>query len=145
MKWVKKGDDNDSTEDNHDKAKEELSLCKSVDEDKRLFTAVVLRPEVPDSHDHIYSEEVVQKACHDYNEFCREGNLQHLIQTQLVVPVESHIASADQTMEYGSILKGDWVMTVRVDDDTVWDMCKDGSFTGFSIGCDGLIDIEDTE
>lgn len=117
--------------------------------DKRLFTAVVLRPNEVDLHGDIYDYETVEKACHEYNEFCGEGNLQHLIQTKLVVPVESYISKTSHIEGNGQIVAGDWVMTVRVDDDEVWDMCQKGLFTGFSVGCkslsrevEGEIDLE---
>lgn len=111
---------------------------ESNGEEQRLFTAVVLRPNEVDGHKEIYSEDTVMKACHEYNEFCASGNLQHMIQTDKVVPVESWIAKADQELGEGIILKGDWVMTVRVDNDEIWDMCKKGVFTGFSVGCRAL-------
>lgn len=106
--------------------------------DDRLFTAVVLRPDVVDAHGDIYSVDVVEKACHEYNEFCRDGNIQHMVQTDAVVPVESSIAKASYKLGEGEVLEGDWVMTVRVDNDQVWDMCKKGDFTGFSVGCHSL-------
>lgn len=118
---------------------EEKLVVKSVQEDKRLFTAVVLRPNTPDSQGDIYNEEVVEKACHDYNEFCRQGNLQHLVETDLVVTVESWIAKADMLLGEGEVVTGDWLMTVRVDDDEIWDMCLKGEFTGFSVGCKSLV------
>lgn len=118
----------------------EKVVLKSVDKDKRLFTAVVLRPNVPDAHGDIYDEEVVEKACHDYLEFCGKGNLQHLIQTDLISPVECWIAKCDMQLGEGEVLKGDWVMTSRIHDDEIWKMCKDGEFTGYSVGCKALIE-----
>jgi hypothetical protein len=118
----------------------EIGVMKSVQEDKRLFTAVVLRPNVVDSQGETYDEEVVEKACHDYNEFCSQGNIQHLIQTSLVVPVESWVAKTDFKLGEGEVLKGDWVMTGRIDDDDIWDMCLDGTFKSWSIGCKALVE-----
>ena len=123
----------------------EKHVIKSVDTDKRLFTAVVLRPNAVDSHGDIYDEDVVEKACHDFNEFCRQGNLQHLIQTDLIVPVESWIAKSDMFLGKGEVLKGDWVMTSRIDNDEVWEMCKNGDFTGYSIGCISSVETLDVE
>lgn len=113
---------------------EDTPTLKALDEDQRLFTCVVLRPEVTDSQGHIYDEKVVEKACHDFNEHCRQGNVQHQVNTDVVVPVESWIAKADQTLGAGHIKVGDWVMTARIDDDELWGMCKDGTFNSFSCG-----------
>lgn len=121
----------------------EVSVAKSLNEDKRLFTAVVLRPEVVDSHGDIYSEEVVEKACHDYVQYCMNQNLQHWldVEKQDVSVVESYIAPADMILGEGEVYKGDWVMTVKVHNDDIWKMCKDGSFTGFSVGCSASTEI----
>ena len=118
----------------------ETPVIKSFDEDKMLFTAVVLRPNVEDSQGDIYDEDVVMKACHDYNEFCSQGNLQHLVQTELVTPVESWVAKSDAILGDGEVLIGDWVMPVKVKDEEIWKMCKDGSFTGFSVGCSATVE-----
>jgi hypothetical protein len=121
----------------------EKPVVKSVDKEKRLFTAVVLRPNVADSQGDIYDEDVVEKACHDYNEFCRQANIQHLIQTNLIVPVESYIAKSSFKLGEGEVAEGDWVMTSRIDDDELWDMCKSGDFTGYSVGCKALVETLD--
>lgn len=121
-----------------------IPIAKSVDTEKRLFTAVVLRPNVVDAHGDIYDEDVVEKACHEYNEVCRKANLQHLIDIDKAVPVESYIAPADFQLGEGDVFKGDWVMTMRVDDEDIWKACKDGLFTGFSVGCKGEVeDLDD--
>jgi hypothetical protein len=119
------------------------SMVKSIDTEKKLFTAIVLRPNVPDSQGDIYDEDVVEKGCHDYNEHCRQGNLQHLVQTSLMVPVESWISKSDFMLGEGLVLKGDWVMTAKIQDDELWDMCKSGEFTGFSIGCKSMVEVLD--
>lgn len=118
----------------------ETPVVKSVNEDKRLFTAVVLRPNVVDAHGDTYSEEVVEKACHDYVENCMQGNLQHLVQTSLVTPVESWISKADFTLGEGEVKTGDWILTARIDDEEIWKMCKDGTFQGFSVGCTATVE-----
>ncbi len=110
-------------------------IAKAVDVEKRHFTAVVLRPNEVDLHGDIYDEDCVEKACHQYNEVCRKANLQHLIQTELATPIESYIAKSDFELGEGKVLKNDWVMTMKINDDSLWDMCKEGTFTGFSVGC----------
>lgn len=121
-------------------------VVKSINEDKRLFTAVVLRPEVVDAHGDIYDFDVVEKACHDFTFFCGQGNIQHVLNSDVVKFVESYIAPFDYTLGEGEVKKGDWVATARIDNDELWEMCKDGTFTGFSIGCTAVVeDITDDE
>ncbi len=118
-------------------------IAKAVDVEKRHFTAVVLRPNEVDLHGDIYDEEVVEKACHDYNELCRQGNIQHLIQTELATPIESYVAKSDFALGTGEVKAGDWVLTMKIKDDELWEMCKSGDFTGFSVGCMGTVEAID--
>ena len=118
------------------------NLMKSVDEDQRLFTAVVLRPEVVDSHGDIYSHDVVKEACHSYTANCMNTNLQHsyeLTKSDMKI-VESYIAPADMSFEEGDVLKGDWIMVAKIENEDLWKACKDRQFTGFSVGCSGLVE-----
>lgn len=124
------------------------TLAKAIEEEKRLFTAVVLRPDQYDddgTFQDFYTQEVVEKACYDFNEFCGQGNISHYFNTDVVVPVASWISKADHALGSGEVKTGDWVMTMKIKDDTVWDMCKDGSFTGFSIGCSAQVVVEGEE
>lgn len=114
---------------------EETHVAKAVDIEKQHFTSVVLRPDVPDLHGDIYDASVVEDACHEYNELCQKANLQHLFQTDLATPIESYIAKSDFKLGEGEVKAGDWVMTMKVKDSELWQMCKNGTFTGFSVGC----------
>lgn len=113
---------------------------KSLDAEKRIFTAVVLRPDVVDAHGDIYDSEVVEKAAHDFMKYSQQSNIQHMfdVSAEEVTIVESYIAPADMSMGDGEILKGDWVMSVKINNDDIWKMCKNGDFTGFSVGCQGV-------
>ena len=111
------------------------NVAKSVDVDKQLFTAVVLRPDVPDAHGDIYDTDTVEKACHSFSQFCRKANLQHLVEVDDVVFVENYIAPQDFQLGDGMVYKGDWVATAKVNNEEIWKMCKEGTFTGFSVGC----------
>lgn len=117
-------------------------LAKSIDTDQRLFTAVVLRPEKVDSHGDIYSADVVKQACHDYVQHCMASNVQHLFDVEKsdMAIVESYIAPTDISFEQGDALKGDWVMTAKITNDVLWEACKAGEFTGFSVGCSSLLE-----
>jgi len=122
-------------------------VAKNVDLDEHLFTAVVLRPEVVDSHGDIYSAEVVKQACHDYVAYCMHTNLQHsydLEKSDMMI-VESYIAPADLKLGEGDVLKGDWIMTAKINNEDLWKACKEGTFTGFSVGCSSLLEVLEDE
>jgi hypothetical protein len=119
----------------HKAAIMELYKANDVQVDEQLFTAIVLRPDVPDSHGDIYDKVAVSKASVNYAEYCGNANIQHLMPTDLVTPVHSWISPNDAPLGSGQILEGDWVMTMKVHDPDLWELCKDGTFTGFSVGC----------
>lgn len=121
------------------------TVAKSIDEDKRLITAVVLRPDVVDLHGDIYDAATVEAACHDFNKNCRQTNLQHVAMTgdNMLAVVESAIAKHSGPLGDGELIAGDWFITMHVPNDDVWKAVKDGDFTGFSVGC--VAEVEELE
>lgn len=121
-------------------------ILKNIDEDKRLFTAVVLEPEVYDAHNHIYSEDVIMEAAHDYMDECLVTNLQHQIEVTKkdISIVESWIAPIDMEISGQAIKRGSWLATAKVHNDEIWKAVKDGVFKSFSIGCRATF-IEENE
>ena len=94
---------------------------------------VVLAPEVEDLHGHIYSEEEIRKACHDYNTNCMVTNLFHISDTDLFDVVESYIAPVDFMINGMNIIGGSWLVVVQVKDQELWDGIKSGEINGISI------------
>lgn len=107
------------------------------DDAKRIVYGVVMQPDVRDSHGEWEDAETIEAAAHRYLAESRKHDVQHAEEQVGVVPVESFIAPAD--MEYAGrpILKGSWVMAVRVDDEAVWQEVVKEELTGFSIGGTG--------
>jgi 2'-5' RNA ligase len=109
-----------------------------ADNDQRLATGIVLQPEVVDVQGDVYSAEVIQAAAHNflakYNKATQLG-LQHtLMKPDGVELVECWVAPVDMVINGRDIIKGTWMMTVRVMDDELWGRIKAGSLGGFSIG-----------
>jgi len=128
---------------------EKINICrtdiaKSFNEEKRIFKCVVLRPNQYDDDGKFsdyYSEETVEKACHDFMMFCNQGNEGHSeSNTDLIKFVENTIADIDYTLGDGEVKAGDWVAAVKVFSDEIWDKCKKGTYTGFSIGCKAYVE-----
>lgn len=115
-------------------------VVKSIDNDKRLFTALVLRPNTVDAHGDIYDEDTVEKACFNFNEYCRNANLQHLVNTESIVFVESYIEKSNYILGDTEVFKGDWLATARIDNEEIWAMCLSGEFTGFSVGASATVE-----
>jgi|GEM_PF-3013383 len=115
----------------------ELTVPLWKDDAKRIVYGVVMQPHVPDSQGDWQEPECIEAAAHRYLAESRKHDVQHAEEEVAVVPVESFIAPAD--MEYAGrpVLKGSWVIAVRVDDPEVWNQVCEGGLTGFSIGGTG--------
>lgn len=116
--------------------------AKSVNQDteQRVAMFAVLVPEQVDLHGDIYSHEVVEKACHDFNVNCGRANFLHQMDTDCVHIVESYIAPSDFVTPSGvEIKKGTWIQSWHfpadnVESEIAWRLVKSGELNGLSIG-----------
>lgn len=124
-------------------------IHKHEDGDERLFYAVVIEPmtdvtDTGDSHGDIMTPEEVIKSAHYFMEMGSTIFKGHLAKVEAKV-VESYISPVDFTPEGSEvkILKGSWVMAVKVLDDEMWESIKSGEITAFSPGGFGVrVDLE---
>ena len=129
----------------------ESMVIKSIDEEQRTFTAVVLEPLDPsevekgDLHNDFYTAEEVEKGHDSFNEHCMQPNVCHEINVDVseceilksfILPVPAVIGEQD-------VKAGSWIQVWKIHNDTLWEGCKDGTFNAFSIGCSA--EIEDLE
>lgn len=135
---ARKPDAGNKVEESSDKKKK--PVLKSLDDEKRLITGVVLQPNITDAHGDVISELDIEQTAFDFMELHQTIGKQHSEKAD-AVPVESFIAREDMTIGGEPVVKGTWVMTVKVLDDKLWEDAKDGKFTGFSIG--GVAETED--
>ncbi len=114
----------------------ELKIAKaSANDDEHYVLGIVLEPDVVDAQQDIYSADEVRDAAHKYlAEFQNRGLMHKEIVNGKVDLLESYLAPADFTIGDQHVKKGTWVMAVRVKDKKLWDECKTGGLTGFSIG-----------
>lgn len=127
-------------------------IVKSLNEEKRLATFLVLEPQdddltTTDLHGSWYNAATVEDACHSFNRFCRKANLFHLVDTTSFEFVESYITEAEITIGEETIKKGSWLAKIYVtkseSGDLVWESIKSGEFNGLSVQCEGFVsDIE---
>ena len=127
-------------------------LKKSLNEEKRLATFLVLEPQdedytTSDLHGDWYDLDTVEDACHSFNRFCRKANLFHLVDTTAFEFVESYITESDMLVGEEPIKKGSWLAKIYVNKsdvgDLVWESIKSGEFNGLSVQCEGFVsDIE---
>lgn len=127
-------------------------LKKSLNEEKRLATFLVLEPQdedyiTSDLHGDWYDRDTVEDACHSFNRFCRKANLFHLVDTTAFEFVESYITESDMLIGEEPIKKGSWLAKIYVNKsdvgDLVWESIKSFEFNGLSVQCEGFVsDIE---
>ena len=127
-------------------------IKKSLNEEKRLATFLVLEPQdedytTSDLHGDWYDLDTVEDACHSFNRFCRKANLFHLVDTTAFEFVESYITESDMLIGEEPIKKGSWLAKIYVNKsdvgDLVWESIKSGEFNGLSFQCEGFVsDIE---
>jgi len=121
-------------------------LAKSFNEDKRIFTSIALKADYRDSDgkfEDFWPKDVVSEAAWDFMENCQAGNISHIVNSDLLKVVESFISPVDFEMGGGFVNKGDWVVSLRINDPDLWELCKNGEFTGFSVGCPAMVEVED--
>ena len=129
-----------------------VPIVKSLNEEKRLATFLVLEPQdedltTSDLHGDWYDADTVESACHDFNRFCRKANLFHLVDTTAFEFVESYISETEMNLGETFIKKGSWLAKIHVSDsesgNLVWESIKSGEFNGLSVQCEGFVsDIE---
>lgn len=125
-----------------------VPIAKSVNEEKRLATFLVLEPQnddftTSDLHGDWYDADTVEDACHGFNRFCRKANLFHLVDTTSFEFVESYITKSAMTLGDVEIKEGSWLATIYVNDtdsgNLVWESIKKGEFNGLSVQCEGFV------
>lgn len=99
------------------------------------ITGVVYEPMVEDSHKNYMTAKEIAKAEKYFSENAGEIDIQHSFEPEKNISVvESWITKCDCTINGIDVKKGTWLMTVKVEDDTIWNKVVKGEITGFSMG-----------
>ena len=119
---------------------------KTLDEDKRIVVGLALVPnkkiyrrKKDYEYNIVFSDETVRKASELYLKSLKNNNttLEHQSLTSGVSVIESWIVE-DERMDKSNLYglnapKGSWVVTMKVDNDYVWDDIKKKKYLGLSI------------
>lgn len=119
---------------------------KTLDEDKRIVVGLALIPnkkiyrrKKDYEYNIVFSDETVRKASELYLKSLKNNNttLEHQSLTSGVSVIESWIVEderMDKSNLYGlNATKGSWVVTMKVDNDNVWEDIKKKRYLGLSI------------
>jgi len=94
-------------------------------------------PLKPDTQDDIYSKEVVRETAHGWMENFGHVDLQHnwkALGKEEVAILESYIAPCDHEIGDSTVVKGSWMLGLRVKNDVLWDAIKTGEIGAYSVG-----------
>lgn len=129
------------------------SILMSEDE-THFITGVVYEPMTEDAHKNYMTEAEIVKAEKYFSEHSGAIDLQHSFEPEEKLSVvESWIMKCACTINGKDVKKGSWLLTVKCEDDTIWDKVQKGEITGFSMGGVGkysdvdvdITDIDDTD
>lgn len=112
---------------------EYIQVAKSVNEELKQATFLVLAPDEVDLHGDTYDADEVRKACHNFNQHSMTANLLHLVDTDTFSIVESYVSPVNMVLNDKVIKAGSWLCTLQVHSDEVWSDIKSGNLTGVSI------------
>lgn len=120
-------------------------ILKSEDE-THYITGIVYEPMVEDTDKNYMTAAEIAKAEKYFTENSGSIDIQHSFETEENVSVvESWITKCDCSINGKEVKKGTWLMTVKVEDDDIWDKVEKGEITGFSMGGVGKYSDEDVD
>lgn len=115
-------------------------VFKAADKPKQTLYCVVMEPETVDLQGDVTAADEIEKAAHQYlldsrivGDSHRKDECDNLFKVDAGV-VESFIAPTDYEVCGQKILKGSWVIAIKVYDTEVWKAVEAGEITGVSIG-----------
>lgn len=110
------------------------------------ITGVVYEPMKADSHDNYMTSEEIAKAEAYYRKNSAKVDLQHSFEScPDVTVVDSWIQKCDCTIGEEPVKAGSWLITVKLENDTLWDKVEKKEITGFSMGGVGKYSKEEVE
>jgi len=113
------------------------TVIAKVDKEKRIVTGIVLEPDEVDAQGDTIDAEAIERAAHkflaSYNRETQLGVLHTMFGEIGVELVESWIAKTSFKLGDQKVTKGTWLMSNKINDDTLWKKVKKGEITGFSI------------
>lgn len=112
--------------------------------EERYVLSLVLEPNdgesgplKPDTQGDIYSADDIRQAAHKWMEHHGKSDLEHSwedLGKQKVRVLESYLAPADFELNGYNIVKGTWMLALRIADDELWKAVKNGEIGAYSIG-----------
>lgn len=126
----------------------EIKVAKSVNTELKQVTYVAMKPGV-DLHGDYVDLETIRLAKESFNRQLKKSkmaNLFHLTMSDSFDIIESYLSPTDMTLNGHFVEKGEWLMTLQILDDSLWEMIKNDEVTGISIGAmANVLDVKDED
>lgn len=116
----------------------EVPVVKAIEPMLKQVTYIAMRADSTDAHGDYTTASEVRKAKESFNKALLKkqtmSNLFHMYETNTYDVIESYISPADMSLNGHLVQKGDWLMTLQVNSESLWDMVLKGEVVGLSIG-----------
>lgn len=124
---------------------EDIPIRMSLDEDKHIVTGPVLIPNQPIYRNQggrrfyiRYSADTIEKMAINFfrNHRNTEGNVEHQFPVNGITYFESYLMNKERGIvpkEFADLPDGTWLMSAKINEESVWNLIKEGEINGFSI------------
>lgn len=117
-----------------------------TDNNTHYVTGVVYEPMTEDTDGNFMTADEILKAEKYYSENFGNIDIQHSFEPcENLTLVDSWITKCDCTINGQDVKSGSWLMTVKVEDNSLWEQITKGEITGFSMGGVGVYSDEDVD
>jgi len=116
-----------------------IPVAKAVNTELRQVTYVAMKPGVDKHYDEVSLEDV-RIAKESFNKSLMRANMFHMVMTDAFSIIESYLAPTTMILNKSLVEQGEWLITIQVHDDSVWEMIKNDEITGVSIGAVASVD-----
>lgn len=116
------------------------------DDNRHFVTGIVYEPMTEDAHGNYMTADEIAKAAFWFAKNGNKVDLQHnFVSEEGTAVVESWIAKSDCDIGGETVKEGTWLMTVEINDNSLWQSIQNGEITGLSMGGLGVYAQEDTD
>jgi hypothetical protein len=119
--------------DGDDKVYGKMTVNKALNEELMQVTYVAMKPGVDLHYDEVTLEDI-RLAKESFNKSLMRANMFHMVMTDSFSIIESYLAPTTMILNKSVVEQGEWLVTLQVHSEDVWEMIKNDEITGVSIG-----------
>jgi hypothetical protein len=123
----------DINKDGDDKTYGKIQVAKAFNEELMQVTYVAMKPGVDLQLDEVNLEDI-RLAKESFNKSMMRANMFHMVMTDTFDIIESYLAPTTMILNKSVVEEGEWLVTLQIYDNALWNMIKNDEITGVSIG-----------